>query len=90
MTVSDDESFKKIPDVLGLVSYRVDNKKLYVNQGTKWQALSSEPEVSLNSIKVIYDVFEALITSITPNCATNYIRITYHTYRNKKLQKQSA
>ena len=46
--MSDKESFEKIPYVSGLVSYRTDTKKLYVNEGTKWEALSSEQEVSLH------------------------------------------
>jgi hypothetical protein len=48
LTVSDKESFEKIPDVPGLLSYRKDDKQLYVNQGSNWQALSTEKEVSLN------------------------------------------
>jgi hypothetical protein len=47
LTVSDKESFEKIPDVPGLLSYRKDDKQLYVNQGSKWEALSTEQEVSL-------------------------------------------
>ncbi|CAB4011397.1 Hypothetical predicted protein [Paramuricea clavata] len=45
LTVSDKESFDKIPDVPGLLSYRKDDKQLYVNQGSKWQALSTEQEL---------------------------------------------
>ena len=30
----------------GLLSYREDNKKLYVNEGNKWDAIASEKEVS--------------------------------------------
>ncbi|CAB4023147.1 Hypothetical predicted protein, partial [Paramuricea clavata] len=44
LTVSDKESFDKIPDVPGLLSYRKDDKQLYINQGSKWQALSTEQE----------------------------------------------
>ena len=44
--MSDKESLKKIPDVPGLVSYRKDSKRLYVNQGSKWESLSTETEVS--------------------------------------------
>ncbi|XP_028393240.1 uncharacterized protein LOC114517654 [Dendronephthya gigantea] len=44
LTVSDKESLKKIPDVPGLVSYRKDDKQLYFNQGSNWQALSTEKE----------------------------------------------
>ncbi|CAB4004689.1 Hypothetical predicted protein [Paramuricea clavata] len=45
LTVSDKEIFEKIPNVPGLLSYRSDNKQLYVNQGSKWQALGNEKEV---------------------------------------------
>ncbi|CAB4015197.1 Hypothetical predicted protein, partial [Paramuricea clavata] len=45
LTVSDKESFEKIPDVPGLLSYRKDDKQLYVNQGSNWQALSTEQEL---------------------------------------------
>ena len=55
LSVSDEESFNRIPDVPGLVSYRSDNKKLYVSQGTKWQALCSEQEVSMYCM---YDYIE--------------------------------
>jgi hypothetical protein len=49
LTVPDQKSFERIPDVPGLLSYRTDDKQLYVNQGSKWQALSTEQEVSLGS-----------------------------------------
>ena len=29
----------------GLLSYREDNEKLYVNKGNKWDAIGSEEEV---------------------------------------------
>ena len=45
----DQKSFERIPDVSDLLSYRTDDKQLYVNQGSKWQALSTEQEVSLGS-----------------------------------------
>ena len=78
MTVSDEESFKKIPDVPGLVSYRVDNKKLYVNQGTKWQALSSEQEVSLNKKKnIVARILYENEFTFASCCATNHIYATY-------------
>jgi hypothetical protein len=46
LTVSNKESFEKIPNVPGLLSYRADNKHLYVNEGSEWQALSTKEEVS--------------------------------------------
>jgi hypothetical protein len=48
LTVSDKESFDKIPDVPGLLSYRKDDKQLYFNQGSNWEALGTEQEVSLD------------------------------------------
>ena len=37
---------EKIPAVPGFVLYRVDNKQLYYNNGSKWQAISTKIEVS--------------------------------------------
>ena len=45
ITVSDKESFEKIPNVPGLISYREDNQQLYVSQGSQWKALGSEEKV---------------------------------------------
>ena len=72
--MSDKESFEEIPNVRGLVSYRTDNKKLYVNQGTKWQALSSEQEVSLYCI---YDYREIRSRYETLYYILNYYEM-YH------------
>ena len=43
--MKDEESFVKIPSVPGLLTYREDDKKLYVNKGPQWEALSSEKTV---------------------------------------------
>ena len=40
------ESFDNLPPVPGMLSYREDNKKLYVNKGNKWDAIGSEKEVT--------------------------------------------
>ncbi|XP_028402956.1 uncharacterized protein LOC114525736 [Dendronephthya gigantea] len=45
LTVSDKKSLEKTPNVPGLLSYRKDDKQIYVNQGSKWQALSKKKEV---------------------------------------------
>ena len=45
LTTSDKKSLEIIPDVPGFLAYRADKKKLYVNEGSKWQALSNEKEV---------------------------------------------
>ena len=37
---------EKIPAVPGFVLYRIDNKQLYYNNGSKWQAVSTKEEVS--------------------------------------------
>ena len=37
---------EKIPAVPGFVLYRADNKQLYYNKGSKWQAISTRIEVS--------------------------------------------
>ena len=41
-------SFENLPPVLGMLSYREDNKKLYVNKGNEWDAIGSEKEVSFD------------------------------------------
>jgi hypothetical protein len=46
--VKNKESFKKLLPVPGQISYREDNKKLYVNKGNEWDAIGSEKEVSLD------------------------------------------
>ncbi len=48
LLVKNKESFNNLPPVPGLLSYREDNEKLYVNKGNKWDAIGSEKEVSLN------------------------------------------
>ena len=45
LAVADKKGMGKLPEVRGLVSYRKDNEKLYVNNGRNWTALSSEQEV---------------------------------------------
>ena len=45
LTVTGKKSFENIPDVPGLLSYRTDNKQLYVNEGTKWEPLGKDEEV---------------------------------------------
>jgi hypothetical protein len=46
LLVKNKESFKNLPPVPGLLLYREDNEKLYVNKGNKWDEISSEKEVS--------------------------------------------
>ena len=38
-----------IPNVPGLLAYRKYNKHVYVNEGSKWQALGNEEEVSFTN-----------------------------------------
>ena len=47
LTTSDKKSLGFIPHVPGLLAYREDKKQLYVNEGSKWKALSNEQEVGL-------------------------------------------
>ena len=47
LTTSDKKSLEMIPNVPGLLAYRADKKRLYVNEGSKWKALSNEQEVGL-------------------------------------------
>ena len=43
--VKNKESFDNLPLVPGLLSYREDNEKLYVNNGNRWDEIGSEKEV---------------------------------------------
>ena len=45
LTTSDKKSLEMIPNVPGLLAYRADKKRLYVNEGSKWKALNDEQEV---------------------------------------------
>ena len=40
----------------GLLSYREDNKRLYVNEGSRWNALSTETEVSAHTFILLDSV----------------------------------
>ncbi|XP_028392188.1 uncharacterized protein LOC114516806 [Dendronephthya gigantea] len=46
LTVENKESFDNLPSVPGMISYREDNEKLYVNKGNKWSAIGSENELN--------------------------------------------
>ena len=47
LLVKNKESFKNLPPVQGMLSYREDNEKLYVKKGNKWDEISSEKEASV-------------------------------------------
>ena len=47
LLVKNKESFKNLPPVQGMLSYREDNEKLYVKKGSKWDEIGSEKEVSV-------------------------------------------
>ena len=63
LTVADRKSFKKIPNVPGLLSYRADKKQLYVNNGSKWQPLNNEEEVI--KITVVFSVLCKVVINMT-------------------------
>ena len=46
LLVKNKEGFNKLPPLPGMLSYREDNEKLYVNKGDKWDEIGSEKEVS--------------------------------------------
>ena len=48
LLVKNKQSFENLPPVLGMLSYREDNKKLYVNKGNEWDAIGSEKEVNFD------------------------------------------
>ena len=83
MTVPDQKSFEKIPDVPGLLSYRTDDKQLYVNQGSKWQALSTAQEVSLGSGKSGLDVIQYTVGA--KKMSPNFGKILRKVYRLKNI-----
>ncbi|CAB3999647.1 Hypothetical predicted protein [Paramuricea clavata] len=45
LLVKNKESFNNLLPVPGQISYREDNKKLYVNKGNEWDAIGSEKEL---------------------------------------------
>ena len=44
----------------GLLSYREDNKRLYVNEGSRWNALSAETEVSAHTFILLDSVLTCM------------------------------
>ncbi len=48
----------------GLLSYREDNKRLYVNEGSRWNALSTETEVSAHTFILLDSVLTISLTII--------------------------
>ena len=64
LTVPNKKGLEMIPNVPGLLSYRADKKQLYVNEGSKWQELSNEPEVRLSSFNEYSKKLNKLIRNI--------------------------
>ena len=56
--VANNRSMKKLPKVEGLLSYRSDDRKLYLNENSNWEALATQKDVSYipynhNKIKIV-------------------------------------
>ena len=72
---------EKIPAVPGFVLYRADNKQLYYNKGSKWQAISNKIEVSSeNRTRAVGS------TKIGEQDIYSYIRV-YIGRKNNRIQK---
>ena len=46
--VPNNRTMNELPKVEGLLSYRSDDKKLYLKQKAQWQALATQKDVSYN------------------------------------------
>ena len=44
--VANNRSMNKLPKVEGLLSYRSDDRKLYLKEKSQWQALANQKDVS--------------------------------------------
>ena len=51
-----------------MLSYRQDNKKLYVNNGNKWNEIGSEKEASA---KILRTIFIRQLTRFLPELGNN-------------------
>jgi hypothetical protein len=48
--VSNNQSMQKLPKVEGLLSYLLNERKLYLKEKSQWEALATEKEVSLTGL----------------------------------------
>ena len=55
VSVKNKAGLQKVPPVSGLLTYRKDNEELYVNNGSQWNALSNEKEVSIFLFRTFSD-----------------------------------
>ena len=44
--VANNRSMNELPKVQGLLSYRTDDRKLYLKEKTQWKALATQKDVS--------------------------------------------
>ena len=57
---------KKLPKVEGLLSYRTDDKKLYLKEKAQWKALATQKDVSYTmytNTNCLFSVLSICITS---------------------------
>ena len=52
--VDNNQSMNELPKVEGLLSYRTDDRKLYLKEETEWKALATRKDVSYTVYIVIY------------------------------------
>ena len=48
--VANNQSMNSLPKVQGLLSYRTDDRKLYLNEKSHWKALATQKDVSCITI----------------------------------------
>ena len=48
--VANNRSMNSLPKVQGLLSYRTDDRKLYLNGNSHWKALATQKDVSYNIV----------------------------------------
>ena len=46
--VANNQSMNELPKVEGLLSYRSDDRKLYLKEKSRWKALATQKDVSCN------------------------------------------
>ena len=46
VVVANNRSMNKLPKLNGLLSYRIDERKLYLKENSQWKALATKKDVS--------------------------------------------
>jgi hypothetical protein len=83
--VKNKESFNNLPPVPGMLSYREDNEKLYVNKGNEWDEIGSEKEVDGRCIVKRLCSFN--FKRLAPQLGLPFIKHAYFVGTTGKLQE---